>query len=113
MRLVRGDNVIQGQLRWENAARWPSDHQDDIGRYRLEPGDVVLAMDRPWIEAGLKYARFCCAPPAVLDAFEASTHPMSQWIGAAETEDRTLAAMRDYLLPKLLSGQVRVEAAHG
>lgn len=56
-RLVRGDNVIQGALRWENAARWPTDSQDDIDRYRLEPGDVVLAMDRPWIEAGLKYAR--------------------------------------------------------
>ena len=33
---------------------------------------------------------------------------MRQWIGAAETEDRTLAATRDYLLPKLLSGAVRV-----
>jgi len=58
-------------------------------------------------------ARFCCGPPAVLDAFEASTHPMRQWIGAAETEDRTLAEMRDYLLPKLLSGEVRVEGANG
>ena len=28
-------------------------------------------------------------------------------------ESRKLAAMRDYLLPKLLSGNVRVEAAHG
>lgn len=56
-RLVRGDNVIQGQLRWDNAARWPVDEQNGIERYELEPGDVVLAMDRPWIEAGLKYAR--------------------------------------------------------
>jgi len=56
-RLVRGDNVVQGQLRWENAARWPDDEHDGIDRYQLEPGDVVLAMDRPWIEAGLKYAR--------------------------------------------------------
>lgn len=56
-RLVRGDNVVQGRLRWENAARWPDDEQDGIDRYQLEPGDVVLAMDRPWIEAGLKYAR--------------------------------------------------------
>ena len=55
--LVRGDNVVQGQLRWDNAARWPLAEQDGIERYELEPGDVVLAMDRPWIEAGLKYAR--------------------------------------------------------
>lgn len=56
-RLVRGDNVVQGQLRWDNAARWPEDEQEGIERYELEPGDVVLAMDRPWIEAGLKYAK--------------------------------------------------------
>ena len=91
MRLVRGDNVIQGQLRWENAARWLSDHQDDIGRYRLEPGDVVLAMDRPWIEAGLKYARFCCAPPAVLDAFEASTSAARSMPTNSSTSSRSPA----------------------
>lgn len=56
-RLVRGDNVVQGQLRWDNVARWSEGEQNGIERYRLEPGDVVLAMDRPWIEAGLKYAR--------------------------------------------------------
>ena len=58
-------------------------------------------------------ARFCCAPSAVLDAFEASTHSMRHWIGASEAEDRKLAAMRDYLLPKLLSGSVRLETING
>ncbi len=57
IRLVRGDNVVQGRLRWDNVMRWPSHLNEGVDRYRLEPGDVVLAMDRPWIEVGLKYAR--------------------------------------------------------
>ncbi len=57
VRLVRGDNVVQGQLRWDNAKRWPPDRIDEAKGYELREGDVVLAMDRPWIEAGLKYAR--------------------------------------------------------
>jgi len=55
-RLLRGDNVAQGVLRWDGAKRWPSDAADGIEPYELQEGDVILAMDRPWIEAGLKYA---------------------------------------------------------
>ncbi len=57
VRLVRGDNVVQGQLRWDNVKRWPLNRIDEASGYELREGDVVLAMDRPWIEAGLKYAR--------------------------------------------------------
>ena len=56
MRLLRGDNVAQGSLRWGGAKRWSPDALDGLGRYSLELGDVILAMDRPWIDAGLKYA---------------------------------------------------------
>ncbi|MBZ9795738.1 restriction endonuclease subunit S [Mesorhizobium sp. ES1-4] len=55
-RLLRGDNIAQGTLRWDNAKRWPLTLTDDVSPYRLEQRDVVLAMDRPWIDAGLKYA---------------------------------------------------------
>jgi type I restriction enzyme, S subunit len=55
-RLLRGDNVAQGVLRWDGAKRWPSTGTGDLGAYWLREGDVILAMDRPWIEAGLKYA---------------------------------------------------------
>lgn len=54
--LVRGDNVIQGQFRWEDVKRWPLEDAERFADYTLAPGDVVVAMDRPWIEAGLKYA---------------------------------------------------------
>ncbi len=52
-------------------------------------------------------------PQTIRNAFEGLTMPLRDSLAAAERESATLAAMRDYLLPKLLSGQVRVEAAHG
>ncbi len=55
-RLLRGDNVGQGSLRWDGAKRWPAQSTVGLDDYWLRAGDVILAMDRPWIEAGLKYA---------------------------------------------------------
>ncbi|MGO0577755.1 restriction endonuclease subunit S [Ornithinimicrobium panacihumi] len=54
--LLRGDNVAQRYVRWDGVKRWPSELAEELERYRLRAGDVVLAMDRPWIEAGLKVA---------------------------------------------------------
>lgn len=65
------------------------------------------------------------APPAMDDfqiampsesaavCFGEIVQPLFNCICAGVDESRKLAAMRDYLLPKLLSGDVRVEAAHG
>lgn len=66
-RLLRGDNIGQGCLRWNGARRWPADRAAEVTRYALAHGDVVLAMDRPWIEAGLKFARVAMSDlPALL-----------------------------------------------
>jgi type I restriction enzyme S subunit len=54
-RLLRGDNVGQGVLRWAGAKRWPKHATKGLDEYWLREGDVILAMDRPWIEAGLKF----------------------------------------------------------
>ena len=56
VRLLRGDNISQGRLRWSGAKRFPMSRIDEVKRYQLAAGDVVVAMDRPWIEAGLKYS---------------------------------------------------------
>ena len=56
IRLLRGDNVSQGELRWDGAKRWPAGRADKLEKFVLREGDVILAMDRPWIEAGLKFA---------------------------------------------------------
>ena len=44
-------------FRSEDAKRWPLDKCSDLDGFKLREGDVVLAMDRPWIPAGLKFAK--------------------------------------------------------
>jgi type I restriction enzyme S subunit len=56
IRLVRGDNIIQGAMRWDGLKKWPASESGEHELFQLREGDVVPAMDRPWIEAGLKYA---------------------------------------------------------
>ena len=56
VRLLRGDNIIQGCLRWNDVKKWPASDTGDYDRYQLQKGDVVLAMDRPWVKSGLKHA---------------------------------------------------------
>lgn len=56
LRLLRGDNVIQGQFRWDGVKYWPLTKSENLTKYFLQPHDVIVAMDRPWIEAGLKFA---------------------------------------------------------
>ena len=76
-RLLRGDNVVQGSLRWDGVKRWPRDATAELDNYWLRDGDIVLAMDRPWIEAGLKYAAIRSSDlPALLGA------PRRAWSGA-------------------------------
>jgi type I restriction enzyme S subunit len=57
IRLLRGDNIVQGALRWEGAKRWPASRSTDLERYRLAVNDIVIAMDRTWVKAGLKAAQ--------------------------------------------------------
>lgn len=54
--LVKGENIGQGMILWDKSKFWPRGDADSYFKYRLEPSDVVLAMDRPWVPAGLKYA---------------------------------------------------------
>jgi type I restriction enzyme S subunit len=54
--LVKGENVSQGRILWEISKYWPASEYDSLARYHLTVGDVVLAMDRPWLPAGLKWA---------------------------------------------------------
>ncbi len=54
--LVKGKNVSQGCILWGKSKRWPVDDWDNLEKFHLRPGDVVIAMDRPWIPAGLKWS---------------------------------------------------------
>lgn len=57
VRLLRGDNVQQGYVRWgDKTKKWPAAGCDGLERYQLAEGDVILAMDRPIVGDGLKMA---------------------------------------------------------
>lgn len=64
--LVKGSNVHQGFIDWASAKRWPAEEFDQYEKFKLAEGDVVLAMDRPWISSGLKYAWIGKADPKCL-----------------------------------------------
>lgn len=55
--LLRGTNIGVGEIRWEDVAYWPRNKTEDYERYLLEPGDIILGMDRPWIKSGIRVAR--------------------------------------------------------
>ena len=54
--LVKGENVQQGFIDWEASKYWPAEAFRGLEKYYLQTGDVVLAMDRPWVTSGLKWA---------------------------------------------------------
>ena len=51
---------------------------------------------------------FVVPPQAVLDCFERIASPIDDRVESNEGESRTLTALRDTLLPKLISGELRV-----
>lgn len=54
--LLRGVNVAPGQVRWDEVVYWPRELASTFERFALEPGDLVLGMDRPWISSGIRVA---------------------------------------------------------
>jgi type I restriction enzyme S subunit len=115
-RLLRGDNVAQGELRWDGAKRWPIDAADDIALYQLREGDVILAMDRPWIEAGLKYASVRRSDlPALLVQRVArlrgtkrlDTGFLKHLIGCRAFTDHVLAVQTGTAVPHISGGQIK------
>ena len=54
--LLRGANVSPGAIRWGDTAYWSRERLDEVSRFLLSAGDVVLGMDRPWISSGIRVA---------------------------------------------------------
>lgn len=66
VRLCRGTNVLTSYFDWSDTAYWSKDQLDGLERYLLSSGDVILAMDRPWISSGLKV---CIFPDHEVDTY--------------------------------------------
>ncbi len=80
--------------------------QDVFSRYEAE-GTVFGAINKTDFQT-LPYLR---PRDEIVEAFERLVFPLDQTIENNENESRTLAQTRDTLLPKLLSGEIRVDAA--
>lgn len=117
VRLLRGDNIVQGTLRWDGVKRWPvSEISADIEQYALREGDVVVAMDRPWIEAGLKYASIRQSDlPSLLVQRVSRLRPRGQVekgflkyvIGSKSFTDHVLAVQTGTAVPHISPGQIK------
>ncbi len=64
--LVKGENVSQGCILWEISKRWPASDWEKMEKFHLLSGDVVIAMDRPWVPAGLKWSFIRAGDPKAL-----------------------------------------------
>jgi type I restriction enzyme S subunit len=69
----------------------------------------VPAISRP--TQSIKAIRFVLADAWFSNAFESMVAALFECRGGIFRESRKLAELRDYLLPKLLSGAVRVKEA--
>jgi type I restriction enzyme S subunit len=67
-RLLRGDNIVPGGIRWDDAKRLSGGaFEPKMNAYYLDDGDVVIAMDRPVISTGVKVSRMSAVDiPALL-----------------------------------------------
>jgi type I restriction enzyme S subunit len=57
VRLLRGENIEPGALRWTDTRYWSETAAEALHHLLVQPGDLILAMDRPVVSAGLKLAR--------------------------------------------------------
>lgn len=129
IRLLRGDNIDVGALRWDRTRTWPVELLKGYEHLQVEVGDVILAMDRPIISTGLKIARVTDRDlPALLVQRVARITPISptssdylyalldspHFVGylkgksvGTQLPHITLKAIRDYPVPLVDQGRQR------
>ncbi|GBD02194.1 hypothetical protein HRbin18_01930 [bacterium HR18] len=73
----------------------------------LAADSAVPGLNRNFVYSNLQLV----PPPHVLDAFDRTVKPFFDKQYQNDLESRTLAALRDTLLPKLISGELRVKDA--
>ena len=76
--------------------------QADGGAYPAVRSEIIGALEVPWP-----------SKPELVEVFHRACAPLYERAELNRQESRTLAALRDALLPKLLSGELRVPAAAG
>ena len=85
--------------------RWASAAHDEIVSYAN--GSTFLEISK----ANFRPIRTVAPGGSAMEAFDRLSRPMYRKVVEHERESRTLAALRDTLLPKLISGELRVPDA--
>jgi type I restriction enzyme S subunit len=115
IKLLRGDNIVPGGLRWDEVKRWPNNGAGEFSKYALQDGDVVLAMDRTWIKGGIKLAQICDADlPCLLVQRVARLRPTNglnkrylyNLIGSKQFCDYVLSIQTGTGVPHISGGQI-------
>jgi type I restriction enzyme S subunit len=84
-------------LRWASAA-----HEEIVSHAN---GSTFLEIGK----SSFRPIRVVSPSAPIMDAFDRVSRPMYRKVVESERESRTLAALRDALLPKLISGELRVK----
>ena len=101
----RGVAAIRHQLGSRSYTYYAMQYlQEDFRRYEAE-GTVFGSINK----AGFETLSHLRPPDGIIEAFENLIYPMDQSIENNENQSRTLSKVRDALLPKLLSGEIRVD----
>lgn len=79
--------------------------EPDFAKFEAE-GTVFGSINKQSFEK----LRFVIPPPEIVSAYERQVAPLDEQIYTLERQSRTLATLRDTLLPKLLSGEISVPA---
>lgn len=54
--LLRGINVSPGSIRWDDTVYWDKPVPEQLEQFRLNEGDLVVGLDRPWVSEGTRVA---------------------------------------------------------
>ena len=109
-----------GSVHWSLDGAWINNNASSVRPFKW-PAFVLQSMlevdfttmrtgsAQPFIpNSSLAAASIVLPEPKVADAYEVVAFPMRHKQASLRTESRTLAALRDALLPKLISGELRV-----
>lgn len=100
--MTRPFSAIQNVLPYVGINDYPT-----LFVYYLTRGKITMQEYKGhWPEFELQ--EFVIPPPSLAKEFSSFVKPMVQKIVEAENENQKLAAMRDFLLPRLMSGEIRV-----
>jgi len=76
-------------------------------RINIDEGTILNALNVKSIPS----LRFFRSPDSILNAYERSARPLREAMEYSLNENQSLSALRDTLLPKLISGQIRIPDA--